>query len=49
MSFKHVKFTDSATMRSLERVAQEKSWIKNDRIKKTAAAPRETDSTRYLA
>lgn len=37
MTFKHVKFGDSVTMRSLEKVAQEKGWIKNDPIYKTAS------------
>lgn len=37
MTFKHVKFGDSVTMRSLEKVAHEKGWIKEDSIKKTAS------------
>lgn len=38
MTFKHVNFNDSVTMRSLERVAREKGWIKEEPIKKEAAA-----------
>jgi len=30
MTFKHIKFEDSATMRSLARVAKEKGWIKDE-------------------
>lgn len=38
MTFKHTKFGDSATMRSLERVAQAKGWLQEDpHLVKTAA------------
>lgn len=30
MTFKHIKFEDSSTMRSLERVAQKKGWFNNE-------------------
>jgi len=43
MTFKHVKFGDSVTMRSLEKVAYEKGWIQPDPLLKTAAAPKELD------
>lgn len=36
MTFKHVNFSDSVTMRSFEKVAREKGWIKNEQIKKEA-------------
>lgn len=38
MTFKHGNFGDSATMRSLEKVAHEKGWVKNDPMKKIAAS-----------
>lgn len=38
MTFKHVKFEDSPTMRALERVAKEKGLVKPEPLKKTAAA-----------
>lgn len=37
MTFKHTKFDDSVTMRSLVKVAAEKGWIKKDPIQKTAS------------
>lgn len=37
MTFKHVKFEDSVTMRSLERVAREKGWINNTPLSKVAS------------
>jgi hypothetical protein len=38
MTFKHTQFEDSATMRSLTKVAQDKGWIKEIPTVKTAAA-----------
>lgn len=40
MTFKHTKFEDSTTMRSLAKVAQEKGWIKEEPLQKTASAPK---------
>jgi hypothetical protein len=37
MTFKHTKFEDSVTMRSLTKVAQNKGWIKEEPVVKTAA------------
>lgn len=37
MTFKHVKFEDSSTMRSLERVARDKGWLKEEPITKVAS------------
>jgi len=37
MTFKHVKFEDSPTMRSLERVAKDNGWVKEEPIVKEAA------------
>lgn len=37
MTFKHEKFEDSATMRSLIKVAEQKGWVKNEPLKKTAS------------
>lgn len=42
MTFKHVKFEDSVTMRSLERVARDKGWIHDTPISKIASL-NETD------
>lgn len=39
MTFKHVKFEDSPTMRALEKVAREKGLVKSDTITKTAQHP----------
>lgn len=36
MTLKHVKFEDSVTMRSLEKVAREKGWVQSEPIEKTA-------------
>ena len=41
MTFKHVKFEDSATMRSLIKVAAEKGWVKNNPLEKYASVERE--------
>lgn len=38
MTFKHVKFEDSAIMRSLEKVAREKGMVKDEPMTKTASA-----------
>jgi hypothetical protein len=38
MTFKHVKFDDSMTMRSLERLAKEKGWVKPELVKTAEAA-----------
>jgi hypothetical protein len=43
MTFKHVKFEDSSTMRSLVKVAQEKGWTKEEPLKKTAAVTKTAD------
>lgn len=40
MSFKHTKFEDSTTMRSLVKVAKEKGWVKDEPLQKTASAPK---------
>jgi len=37
MTFKHIKFEDSSTMRSLEKVARDKGWISNTPISKIAS------------
>ena len=37
MTFKHTKFEDSTTMRSLVKVAQDKGWVKEELLQKTAA------------
>ena len=37
MTLKHIKFEDSSTMRSLERVAREKGWVKDEPITKVAS------------
>lgn len=37
MTFKHIKFEDSSTMRSLVKVAQNNGWIKEETINKTAS------------
>lgn len=41
MTFKHTKFEDSSTMRSLIKVASEKGWIKNNPLEKYASVERE--------
>lgn len=38
MTFKHTNFDESATMRSLIKVAAEKGWVKSEPIQKTASA-----------
>lgn len=38
MTFKHVKFEDSAVMRSLEKMAKEKGLVKPEQIQKTASS-----------
>lgn len=43
MTYKHIDFSSSPTMRSLERVAKEKGWIKEEPLTKTAAV--KTDLT----
>jgi hypothetical protein len=45
MTFKHVKFQDSAVMRSLERVAQEKGLVKEEDLVKTASLSKKADLT----
>jgi len=37
MTYKHTKFEDSATMRSLEKLAREKGWVKPEPITKQAS------------
>lgn len=38
MSYKHTKFTESETMRSLEKLAREKGWVKPEPITKQASS-----------
>ncbi len=38
MTFKHSKFEDSVTMRSLERIARENGWVKPEKITKSASS-----------
>jgi hypothetical protein len=45
MTFKHVKFEDSPTMRALEKVAKEKGLVKPEPIQKQASAPKKLDLT----
>jgi len=45
MTFKHVKFEDSAVMRSLEKVAKEKGLVKEQDVVKTASAQKKADLT----
>jgi hypothetical protein len=45
MTFKHVKFQDSAVMRSLERVAQEKGLVKEEDLVKTASLSKKANLT----
>lgn len=40
MTFKHTKFEDSSTMRSLVKVAQDKGWIKEEPTLQKTAAPK---------
>lgn len=48
MTFKHVKFTDSPTMRALEKVAHEKGWVKPEPLTKTAAKKTSLEPTSNL-
>jgi len=43
MTFKHVKFEDSVTMRSLERVARDKGWLPPEKSLSKIASLNETD------
>src|ERR1700690_1689984 len=43
MTFKHVKFGDSTTMRSLEKIAKEKGWVQFESIEKTADIKKSRD------
>lgn len=45
MTFKHVKFEDSPTMRALEKVAKDKGLVKAEPLKKTASVPKRPDYT----
>lgn len=45
MTFKHVKFEDSPTMRALEKVAKEKGLVKPEALQKQASAPKKPDLT----
>lgn len=45
MTFKHVKFQDSAVMRSLERVAREKGLVKPEELVKEASLQKKADLT----
>ena len=45
MTFKHVKFEDSPTMRALEKVAREKGLVKPEPLNKTASAPKKLNYT----
>ena len=42
MTFKHEKFEDSATLRSLEKIAKEKGWV-SPSLKKTASITKKAD------
>lgn len=48
MTFKHNNFDDSATMRSLIKVAAEKGWIKSEPLQKTAAASEDLSPSNNL-
>jgi hypothetical protein len=48
MTFKHTQFGDSVTMRSFEKVAQEKGLIKNDPMKKIASVPDLMPSSNFM-
>lgn len=48
MTFKHTKFDDSATMRSLIKVAAEKGWVKSEPLKKTASASEDLSPSHNL-
>jgi hypothetical protein len=48
MTFKHLKFEDSATMRSLTKVAQDKGWIKEEPIVKKASPATDLNPTEDL-
>jgi len=45
MTFKHVKFEDSPTMRALEKVAKEKGLVKPESLQKRASIPKKADYT----
>lgn len=45
MTFKHVKFEDSPTMRALEKVAKEKGLVKPETLQKQAAVSKTADYT----
>lgn len=45
MTFKHVKFEDSPTMRALEKVAREKGLVKPETLSKKAALVKKADLT----
>lgn len=48
MTFKHTKFEDSPTMRSLIKVAAEKGWVKSEPIEKTASVQEDVSPTENL-
>jgi hypothetical protein len=48
MTFKHTKFEDSATMRSLIKVAAEKGWVKPEPLQKTASVQEDLTPTANL-
>ena len=48
MTFKHTKFEDSATMRSLVKVAADKGWVKSEPLKKTASVEEDLSPTTNL-
>lgn len=45
MTFKHMKFEDSPTMRALEKVAKEKGLVKPESLEKKAAVTKKADYT----
>lgn len=45
MTFKHMKFEDSPTMRALEKVAKEKGLVKPETLQKSAAVTKKADYT----
>lgn len=48
MTFKHINFSDSVTMRSLEKVAKEKGLVQPESIEKTAAKKKDYSATDNL-
>jgi len=48
MTFKHGKFEDSATMRSLIKIAEQKGWVQSEPLKKTASTSLDLSPTSSL-